>query len=109
MNPKNRVRLEQLLSKITEFEGLLDSTLDNSLTNPFIDSNRYVKQYNDYLREILSLLDDEDIVDILTEMSPYAYTGDDRIDVMNTKQRLVEVYLKTRQLTAYLQALLELE
>jgi hypothetical protein len=55
------------------------------------------------------LLDDEDIVDILTEMSPYTYTGDDRIDVMNTKQRLVEVYLRTTQLTAYLQALLELE
>jgi hypothetical protein len=42
-------------------------------------------------------------------MPLYVYTGDDQADVTNVKQRLVEVYLKTSQLMAYLQNQLELD
>jgi hypothetical protein len=68
-----------------------------------------VKQYNHYRNELFSLLPNEDVADILTEMSYYVYTGDDRTDVTNVKQLLVEVYLKTSQLMAYLQNQLELD
>ena len=68
-----------------------------------------VKEYNHYRNELFSLLPNEDVADILTEMSLYEYTGDDRTDVTNVKQLLVEIYLKTSQLMAYLQNQLELD
>jgi hypothetical protein len=68
-----------------------------------------VKQYNRYRDDLFSLLPNEDVANILTEMPLYVYTGDDQADVTNVKQRLVEVYLKTSQLMAYLQNQLELD
>ena len=108
MEPRTRAELEKTLRGVNELHASLDGTLDRSLTEPHIDANQYVKQYNRYRNELFSLLSNEDVADILNEMPLYAYTGDDQIDVANVKQWLVEVYLKTSQLMAYLQNQLEL-
>jgi len=108
MEPRTKAKLEKTLRAVNELSELLDGTLDRSLTDPHIDANQYVKQYNRYRNELFSLLPNEDVADIVTEMPLYAYTGHDQTDVTNVKQRLVEVYLKTSQLAAYLQNQLEL-
>ncbi len=108
MEPRTKAELEKTLLGVNELYASLDGTLDRSLTEPYIDANQYVKQYNHYRNELFSLLPNEDVADILTEMSFYVYTGDDRTDVTNVKQLLVEVYLKTSQLMAYLQNQLEI-
>ena len=108
MEPRTKVELEKTLRGMNDLYASLESTLDRSLIEPHIDANRYVKRYNHYRNELFSLLPNEDIEDILTEMPLYIYTGDDRTDVANVKQQLVEVYLKTSQLVAYLQNQLEL-
>lgn len=74
----------------------------------YIDANPYVREYNRYRNELFALLPDEDIGDILTELQTYVYIGDELTDVRSAKQLLVEVYLKTSQLMAYLENLLEL-
>ena len=108
MEPRTKVELEKTLRGVNDLYASLESTLDRSLTEPHIDANRYVKRYNHYRDELFSLLPNEDIEDVLTEMPLYIYTGDDRTDVANVKQQLVEVYLKTSQLVAYPQNQLEL-
>ena len=95
--------MKKTLRGVNELYASLDGTLDRSLTEPYIDANQDVKQYNRYRDDLFSLLPNEDVADILTEMPLYVYTGDDQTDVTNVKQRLVEVYLKTSQLMAYLQ------
>jgi len=109
MEPTTKAKLEKTLRGVNELCASLDRTLDRSLTEPHIDANQYVKQYNHYRSELFSRLPNEDVADILTEMSFYVYTGDDWTDVTNVKQLLVEVYLKTSQLIAYLQNQLELD
>jgi muconolactone delta-isomerase len=108
MEPRTKAELEKTLRGASDLRALLESTLDRSLTEPHIDANRYVKQYNHYRNELFSLLPNEDVEDVLTEMPLYIYTGDNRTDVANVKQQLVEVYLKTSQLVAYLQNQIEL-
>ncbi len=52
--------------------------------------------------------ENEPIRDIFSEMSLYEFTNDDRTDAVNTKQRLIDVYLRSAQLVAYLETALEL-
>lgn len=108
IDPKTKAELEKTLRGVTELCALLEGTLDRSLTDRYIDVNQYIKKYNHFRNDLFSLLPDEDVGEILTEMSTYVYTGDDETDVGNVKQGLVEVYLKNSQLMAYLQNLLEL-
>jgi hypothetical protein len=108
-DPKTKTELEQTLRAVTELHAILERTLDQSLTKRYIDANPYVKKYNHYRNDLFSLLPNADIDDILAEMQTYSYTGDDRTDVPKAKQLLVEVYLKTSQLMAYLENLLELD
>jgi hypothetical protein len=105
---KTQAELEQALRGVTELHATLEQILDQSLTDRYIDANPYVKKYNRYRNELFTLLPDEDIGDILTEMQTYVYTGDEITDVSHAKQLLVEVYLKTSQLMAHLENLLEL-
>lgn len=108
-DPKTQAELERTLRAVTELHAKLEKILDQSLTDRYIDANPYVKRYNRYRNELFALLPDEDIGEILTEMQTYVYTGDEITDVRNAKQLLVEVYLKTSQLTAHLENLLELD
>ncbi|HYA33359.1 MAG TPA: hypothetical protein VEG65_05130 [Candidatus Bathyarchaeia archaeon] len=107
MESRRKAELEKLLRRVNELHATLESVLDQSLTNPYVDANRYIKQYNQYRNETFSLVSDEYIAEILPEMPLYVYSGDDAIDVKNVKQQLVDVYLKTSQLVAYLQNQLE--
>lgn len=107
-DPKTQAGLEKTLRAVTELHAILERTLDQSLTDRYIDANPSVKKYNRYRNELFVLLPDEDMGDILTEMQTYVYTGDERTDVRKAKQLLVEVYLKTSQLMAHLENLLEL-
>jgi hypothetical protein len=100
--------LRKMLSGITELNALLESTLDRSLTKPYIDVNQFISKYNHFRNDLFLLQPDDDIKEMLTEMPTYVYTGDDAADVLKVKQLLVEVYLKNSQLMAYLQNLLEL-
>ena len=108
IDPNTKAELEKTLSGVSDLCTLLEGTLDRSLTDPYIDVNQYIKKYNHFRNDLFSLLPDEDVGEILTEMSSYIYTGDDETDVRNVKKGLVEVYLKNSQLMAYLQNLLEL-
>jgi hypothetical protein len=108
LDSRTKAALENTLQGVIELCTQLESTLDRSLTDLYIDANRYINKYNQYRNDLFSLLPDEDIGEILTEMPTYIYTGDDQSDVGNVKMLLVEVYLKTSQLMAYLQNLLEL-
>jgi len=99
---------EECRREASELEQRLESTLDRSLTEPHIDPNQYIRQYNRLVRLIVHLQEDEVVKDIFDEMSLYEFTGNDRTDVVSTKQRLVEVYLRVTQLVAYLETTLEL-
>lgn len=99
---------EECRREASELEQRLERALDRSLTEPHIDPNQYISQYNRLVRLIVHLHEDEVVEDIFDEMSPYEFTGDDRTDVINTKQRLVGVYLRVTQLVAYLETTLEL-
>ena len=101
-------RLKKTLSEVTELCALLESTLDRSLTNPYIDANKFITKYNHFRNDLFSLRPDDDLEGILTEIPTYIYTGEDAIDVVKVKQLLVDVYLKNSQLMAYLQNVLEL-
>jgi hypothetical protein len=107
-DPKTTTELRKTLSGITELCALLESTLDRSLTEPYIDANQFISKYNHFRNDLFLLQPDDVIEEMLTEMPTYVYTGDDAADVVNVKQLLVEVYLKNSQLMAYLQNLLEL-
>jgi hypothetical protein len=107
-DPKTTTELRKTLSGITELCALLESTLDRSLTEPYIDANQFISKYNHFRNDLFLLQPDDVIEEILTEMPTYVYTGGDAADVVNVKQLLVEVYLKNSQLMAYLQNLLEL-
>ncbi len=107
-DPKTTTELRKTLSGITELCALLESTLDRSLTEPYIDANQFISKYNHFRNNLFLLQPDDVIEEMLTEMPTYVYTGDDAADVVNVKQLLVEVYLKNSQLMAYLQNLLEL-
>lgn len=107
-DPKTTTELRKTLSGITELCALLESTLDRSLTEPYIDANQFISKYNHFRNDLFLLQPDDVIEEMLTEMPTYVYTGDDVADVVNVKQLLVEVYLKNSQLMAYLQNLLEL-
>ncbi len=106
---KHKAEFEKCLHQALELENRLEALLDRSLTEPHIDPNRYIRQYNALLRASLRLHEGGQVPDIFSEMSLYQLTGDDTTDVVNTKQRLVEVYLRSAQLVAYFQTLLELE
>jgi hypothetical protein len=103
------IRLKKTLSGVTELCALLESTLDKSLTDPYIDANKFILKYNHFRNDLFSLQSDDDLEEILTEIPTYIYTGEDAIDIVKVKQLLVEVYLKNSQLMAYLQNLLELD
>ncbi len=105
---KDSVEFETCLRKASELEQRLETVVDRSLTEPHIDPNQYIRQYNALLRTCLHVHEDEPVEDIFNEMSLYEYTGDDRTDIALTKQRLVEVYLRSTQLVAYLETKLEL-
>ncbi len=105
---KDGVEFETCLRKASELEQRLETVVDRSLTEPHIDPNQYIRQYNALLRTCLHVHEDEPVEDIFNEMSLYEYTGDDRTDIALTKQRLVEVYLRSTQLVAYLETKLEL-
>jgi len=107
-DPKTTTELRKTLSGITELCALLESTLDRSLTEPYIDANQFISKYNHFRNDLFLLQPDDVIEQMLTEMPTYVYTGDDAADVVYVKQLLVEVYLKNSQLMAYLQNLLEL-
>jgi hypothetical protein len=107
-DPKTTTELRKTLSGITELCALLESTLDRSLTELYIDANQFISKYNHFRNDLFLLQPDDVIEEMLTEMPTYVYTGDDAADVVNVKQLLVEVYLKNSQLMAYLQNLLEL-
>lgn len=107
-DPKTTTELRKTLSGITELCALLESTLDRSLTEPYIDANQFISKYNHFRNDLFLLQPDDVIEEMLTEMPTYVYTGDDAADVVNVKQLLVSVYLKNSQLMAYLQNLLEL-
>lgn len=107
-DPKKPAELKRTLHAVTELHATLEKILDQSLTDRYIDANPYVREYNRYRNELFALLPDEDIGDILTELQTYVYIGDELTDVRSAKQLLVEVYLKTSQLMAYLENLLEL-
>ncbi|MGZ4930711.1 MAG: hypothetical protein ACXV48_06960 [Halobacteriota archaeon] len=100
---------EECLREASELEQRLESTLDRSLTEPHIDPNQYIRQYNRLVRLTVHLQEDEVVEDIFNEMSLYEFTGDNRTDIATTKQRLLEVYLRVTQLVAYLETTLELE
>jgi hypothetical protein len=108
LDPKTNAELKQTLSGVAELCVLLESTLDRSLTDRYFDVNQFIRRYNHFRKDLFSLLPDNDISEILTDMPLYLYTGDDAVDVAAVKQLLVEVYLKNSQLMAYLQNLLEL-
>jgi hypothetical protein len=107
-DPKTKAELKKTLSEVTELCALLESTLDRSLTEPYIDANQFIKEYNHFRNDLFLLQPDDDVEELLTEMPTYVYTGDDATDVVYVKELLVEVYLKNSQLMAYLQNLLEL-
>lgn len=105
---KNKAEFEKCLHEASELERCLERVLDRSLTEPHIDPNQYIRQFNAVLRASLRLHENGPVEDIFSEMSLYEFTGDDRSDVANTKQRLVEAYLRSTQLVAYLETALEL-
>ncbi|MDD1721641.1 MAG: hypothetical protein LUP95_06630 [Euryarchaeota archaeon] len=105
---KNKAEFEECLHEASELERRLEKVLGRSLTELHIDPNQYIREYNNLLRTSLRLHENELVEDIFCEMSSYEFTGDDRTDVVNTKQRLVEVYLRSAQLVAYLETALEL-
>ncbi len=105
---KNKAEFEECLREASELERRLEKVLDRSLTEPHIDPNQYIREYNTVLRASLRLHKNWPVEDIFSEMSLYEFTGDDRTDVANAKQRLVEVYLKSTQLVAFLETALEL-
>ncbi len=109
MAVKHKAEFEKCLREAVELERRLEDVLDQSLTEPYIDPNQYIQRYNTLRNASVRLREDETVEDIFSEMSPYEFTGDDRTDVVNTKQRLVEVYLRCTQLVAYLETVLELE
>ena len=108
-DPNTKAELKKTLSAVTELCALLESTLDRSLTEPYIDANQFIKKYNHFRNDLFLLQPDDNVEELLTEMPTYVYTGNDAIDVVNVKELLVEVYLKNSQLMAYLQNLLELD
>jgi hypothetical protein len=107
-DPNTTAELKKTLSEVTELCALLESTLDRSLTDPYIDANQFITKYNHFRNDLFLLQPDDDVEEILTEMPTYVYTGDNATDVVHVKQLLVEVYLKNSQLMAFLQNLLEL-
>ena len=107
-DPNITAELKKTLSGVTELCALLESTLDRSLTEPYIDANQFITKFNHFRNDLFLRQPDDDIEEMLTEMPTYVYTGDDAADLINVKQLLVEVYLKNSQLMAYLQNLLEL-
>jgi hypothetical protein len=108
IDSKIKAELQKTLSAVTELCALLESTLDRSLTEPYIDANQFIKKYNHFRNELFLLRPDDDVEELLTEMPTYIYTGNDTTDVAKVKELLVEVYLKNSQLMAYLVNLLEL-
>ncbi|MGZ4923349.1 MAG: hypothetical protein ACXV5H_05190 [Halobacteriota archaeon] len=107
-DPKTKAELNKTLSEVTALCALLESTLDRSLTDPYIDVNKFIKKYNHFRNDLFLQRPDAEVDELLTEMPTYVYTGDDETDVASAKQLLVEVYLRNSQLMAYLQNLLEL-
>jgi muconolactone delta-isomerase len=109
IDPNTKTKLKKTLSGVTELFALLESTLDRSLTDRYIDANQFITKYNHFRDDLFSLQPDDHVEEILTKLPIYVYTGDDVTDVVAVKQLLVEVYLKNSQLMAYLQNLLELD
>ncbi len=105
---KRQIEFKTCLHEALELEQRLEDVLDRSLTKPHIDPNQYIRQYNALLRACLHVHEEEPIEDIFSEIALYDYSGDDRTDVVLTKQRLVEVYLRSTQLVAYFETKLEL-
>lgn len=109
IGPNTKTKLKKTLSEVTELDALLESTLDRSLTDRYIDANQFITKYNHFRNDLFSLQPDDDVEEILTKLPIYIYTGDDATDIVAVKRLLVEVYLKNSQLMAYLQNLLELD
>jgi len=109
IDPDTKTKLKKTLSGVAELCALLESTLDRSLTDRYIDANQFIIKYNHFRDDLFSLQPDDDVEEILTKLPIYVYTGDDATDVVAVKQLLVDVYLKNSQLMVYLQNLLELD
>jgi len=107
MDQQRKLKLRETLKKVSDLQANLENVLDNSLVNNHIDANPYVKLYNDYLNEVNLELEEDELLDVITQVKSYDYTGNDFNDVVHVKEKLVDIYWKSAQLMGYIENKLE--
>ena len=107
MDPQTKLKLTEALKNVSDLQANLENVLDNSLVNGHIDVNRYIKLYNKYLNEVNLELEEDELLDVITQIKYYDYTGNDFKDIVHVKEKLVDVYWKVTQLMGYLENKLE--
>ena len=107
MDPHTKLKLTEALKNVSDLQANLENVLDNSLVNGHIDVNRYIKLYNKYLNEVNLELEEDELLDVITQIKYYDYTGNDFKDIVHVKEKLVDVYWKVTQLMGYIENKLE--
>ena len=107
MDPQTKLKLTEALKNVSDLQANLENVLDNSLVNGHIDVNRYIKLYNKYLNEVNLELEEDELLDVITQIKYYNYTGNDFKDIVHVKEKLVDVYWKVTQLMGYIENKLE--
>jgi len=107
MDPQTKLKLTEALKNVSDLQANLENVLDNSLVNGHIDVNRYIKLYNKYLNEVNLELEEDELLDVITQIKYYDYTGNDFKDIVHVKEKLVDVYWKVAQLMGYIENKLE--
>ncbi|HXY88442.1 MAG TPA: hypothetical protein VEG44_08380 [Candidatus Acidoferrales bacterium] len=107
MEQQRKLKLRETLKKVSDLQANLENVLDNSLINNHIDVNPYVKLYNEYLNEVNLELEEDGLLDVITQVKSYDHTGYDFNDVVHVKEKLVDIYWKSAQLMGYIENKLE--
>ena len=107
MDPQTKLKLTEALKNVSDLQANLENVLDNSLVNGHIDVNRYIKLYNKYLNEVNLELEEDELLDVITQIKYCDYTGNDFKDIVHVKEKLVDVYWKVTQLMGYIENKLE--
>jgi len=107
MDTQTKLKLRETLKNVSDLQANLENVLDNSLINNHIDVNPYIKRYNKYLNEVNLELEEDELLDVITHIKYYDYTGNDFKDIVHVKEKLVDVYWKVAQLMGYIENKLE--
>jgi hypothetical protein len=107
MNPQIKLKLINALKEVSDLQAELENVLDKSLIDFHIDVNPYIRLYNRCLTEVTSELEEDELLDVITRIKLYDYTGDDFTDVVHVKEKLLDVYWKVAQLMNYIENKLE--